>query len=214
MGDASADERPITLPRSFLDMPRWWSGGADWLAALPRAVRDRCDRWGLRIDGELTHGSNAIAVPVTRAGEPLILRLSPPGPDIRDHVRALRFWDGRGMVRLVNADIDQGVLLLERLDADGTLRSVPVDEAMIVLGRMMRRLAVPAPPDVPTTATIVRTRSAEFDADWHRLGGPFPREILAEAIAAAARVSPPGADLAVNGDCTRSRCSGHRANRG
>lgn len=45
----------------------------------------------------------------------------------------------------------------------------------------------------------VRTRSAEFDADWHRLGGPFPRKILAEALAAA-RVSPPEADLAVNGD--------------
>jgi streptomycin 6-kinase len=50
------------------------------------------------------HGSNAIAVPVVRAGEPLILRMTPPGSDMAEQVRALRWRDGCGMVQLYDAD--------------------------------------------------------------------------------------------------------------
>jgi streptomycin 6-kinase len=186
----------IELPESFLSMPRWWSGGQDWLAGLPAAVEAQCELWGLQVDGAVSHGSNAIAVRVSRAGEPLVLRMTPPGPDVAEQVRALRWWDGRGTVRLYDVDLSRGAMLLERLG--GSLLDEPVGEAMAVLGQLMRRLAVPAPLDVPSTN--VTSRAAKLEADWQRLGRPFDSALLSEALKIAPHLSETASNLAANGD--------------
>jgi streptomycin 6-kinase len=188
----------IELPESFLAMPRWWSEGKEWLAGLPAAVEMQCELWGLQVEGAVSHGSNAIAVRVTRAGEPLVLRMTPPGPDVAEQTEALRWWDGRGTVRLYDVDLARGAMLLERLG--GSLLDEPVGEAMAVLGQLMRRLAVPAPPDVPSTAANVRSRAAELEAQWQRLGRPFDSAPLTEALAVAPHLSETTSELAVNGD--------------
>jgi streptomycin 6-kinase len=194
------EDNQIVLPQSFLDMPRWWREGSEWLAALPRSVREQCQRWKLRVTGDLAHGSNAIAVPVTRDGEALLLRMAPPGPDVADQVRALRFWDGRGTAQLIDADLANGAMLLERLAMHRSLRALPLPEGVTVLGRMMRRLALPAPAEAPSTASIVKTRIRELEPDWHRLHRPFDRAFLTEAINVAGGLSVAASDLAVNGD--------------
>jgi streptomycin 6-kinase len=192
----------ITVPPSFVAMPRWRAEGSHWLNALPRMINLQCERWGLRIVGPPTHGSNAIVVPVDRGAEPLVLRMTPPDRDVEALVRALRFWDGRGTVRLVDDDLAAGAMLLERLSPE-SLTSVAVDVAMVVIGRVMRRLAVPAPADAPSTSALVADRSAELSRDWAALAQPFDRSFLLAAEHAAERMaSPPksGDVNAVNGD--------------
>jgi streptomycin 6-kinase len=166
---------------------------------LPASVQSQCERWELRYDGELAHGSNAIVLPVLRYGEPLALRMSPPGPDVTEQIHALRWWDGRGMVRLVEADADRGAMLLERLGSP--LTEVPLAEAIGILGGLMRRLAVPADPTSLSTATITRNRAAELEPDWERLGRPFDKAWLREAEQlGGGRLATTENDLAVNGD--------------
>jgi streptomycin 6-kinase len=193
-------EAEITVPQSFLDMPRWWSEGSEWLESLPRLVHAYCTRWRLTVTGEMRHGSNAAVVPVARGGELLVLRLTPPGPGVAEQADALRFWDGRGTVRLVDADVDGGVMLLERLATDASLQDVPVAEAMPVLGAMMRRLAIPAPRHVRSTADVVSARMATLQTEWERWERPFPEPTLGRALAAGARLSRTESQLAVNGD--------------
>jgi streptomycin 6-kinase len=188
----------IELPQTFLDMPRWWTDGKAWLEGLPAAVQAQCETWDLRVDGELAHGSNAIAVPVERDGESLILRMSPPGAEVVDQVRALRWWDGRGMVRLYDADAGRGAMLLERLGEPLSTR--PVGEAVAVMGRLMRRLAVPAPADAHSTAQIAAHRSAQFEDQWNALGRPFDQRFLAAALDVAPALARSTAESAVNGD--------------
>ena len=188
----------IELPQTFLDMPRWWTEGKAWLEGLPDAVQAQCEAWNLRVDGELAHGSNAIAVPVERDGESLILRMSPPGAEVVDQVRALRWWDGRGMVRLYDADAGRGAMLLERLGEPLSTR--PVGEAVAVMGRLMRRLAVPAPADAHSTAQIAANRSAQLEDQWNDLGRPFDRRFLAAALEVAPALARSTAESAVNGD--------------
>jgi streptomycin 6-kinase len=151
--------------------------------------------WGLSVSGPVAYGSNAIVVPV---GADRVLRMTPPGPEVGDQVRALRWWDGRGMVLLYDADLDAGAMLLERLSTPLTTR--PVDEAVAVLGQLMRRLAVPAPEDALSTADIVAKRSAELEREWERLHRPFDVGILREALAVARRLAETTSDRAVNGD--------------
>jgi streptomycin 6-kinase len=189
----------VTVPRAFLESPRWWRGGGEWLAGLPELVAAQCARWRLTVGGEPAHGSNALVVPVTRDGGEFVLRLSPPGPDVADLAGALRFWDGRGTVRLVDEDAAAGVMLLERL-APTSLADVPVDEAMHVLGAMMLRLAVPAPDHVPGTGAAVAGRMASMGQEWERLGRPFDETILHQALEIGAGLSRDAGGDAVDGD--------------
>lgn len=190
----------IEVPDSFRAMPRWWSEGAEWLESLPARVAERCDAWGLVVDGEPLHGSNALVIPVLRGPERLALRLSPPDAAFTAEREALAFWAGRGTVLLVDAD-DSGALLLERLDTTGTLADEPLGVAMDVLGRSMRRLAVAAPASIPCTGDIVAGRLPELELEWEELGRPFDRGFLDAAVAAGRplqRTATPA--VAVNGD--------------
>jgi streptomycin 6-kinase len=181
-------------------MPRWWSEGSGWLEALPALVQTYCVRWRLTVTGDMRHGSNAAVIPVVGAGGPFVLRLTPPGPGVAEQADALRFWDGRGTVQLVDADPAGGAMLLERLATDASVRDVPVAEAMLILGRMMRRLAIPAPRHVRSTADVVAARTATLQAEWERLGRPFPEHVLQRALAAGSRLSRTESQLAVNAD--------------
>ena len=179
-------------------MPRWWTEGADWLAGLTAAVERQCEQWNLTIAGPVAHGSNAVVVPVTRDGQEFVLRMSPPGAEVEEQARALRWWNGRGMALLYDADVDAGAMLLERLSTPLTTR--PVDEAIAVLGQLMRRLAVPAPDDAPSTGQIVAERSSELEAEWARLERPFDASILRAALDVAPALTQTSAELTVNGD--------------
>jgi streptomycin 6-kinase len=182
-------------------MPRWWHEGEAWLANLPETIADACDRWSLTLDGDPMHGSNALVLPVRRHSVPLALRLTPPDERTAAEVHALRFWDGRGVVRLVDADPGRGHSLLERLHGEETLATRPLDEAMPVIARLLRRMALPdPPPDVPSTGDLVRERLETMPIEWERLGRPFDRGILDAALAAGKSVQAPVAHLAVNGD--------------
>ncbi|MEU4237065.1 aminoglycoside phosphotransferase family protein [Actinoplanes sp. NPDC026619] len=194
----SEDGAEITVPQSFRDMPRWWRGGTDWLDELPGRARTYGERWHLTITGEMTHGSNAAIIPVTRAGERLVLRLEPPSPAVAAHAEALRFWNGRGTVQLIDADVNGGAMLLEQLGA--SLHTLPVTEAIPILGRMMRRLAIKAPQQAPNTADVIAKRLPTLPTEWERHGRPFPETTLHRALKAGASLARTESQLAVNGD--------------
>ncbi|MGW1340905.1 aminoglycoside phosphotransferase family protein [Kribbella sp. NPDC002412] len=147
------------------------------------------------MSGEVAYGSNAIVVPV---GADRVLRMSPPGREVEELAHALGWWDGRGMVLMYDVDVEAGAMLLERLSTPLTTR--PVEEAVAVLGQLMRRLAVPAPEDAPHTTDVVTRRSAELEAEWEQHGRPFDVGILREALAVAPQLAETASDHAVNGD--------------
>ncbi|WP_460811226.1 aminoglycoside phosphotransferase family protein [Microlunatus endophyticus] len=193
----------ITVPDSFREMPRWWNDrrGRGWLEVLPSMVSDQCRRWGLEIDGSSLHGSNALVVPVRRGPQGYMLRLAPPGDDVDQEAAALRFWDGRGTVRLFDVDPISRAMLLERLDSSRSLQSEPLAAAVSVIAHLVGELAVPAPSDVLSTAAIAASHVEAFERDWLALGGPTPRHQLDIALRLAEeRAEAPASNLAVDGD--------------
>ena len=191
----------IEVPAGFRAMPRWWHDGTDWLDVLPRLVAEQCDVWELRPDGGVRHGSNALVVPVRRGAERLALRMSPPGDDVAREAATLRFWDGRGTVRLVEADPERRAQLLEWIDPGTSLESVPLPDTPAIIAAVLRRLAVPAPPDVACTGEVIATEAESWSQRWSALGAPGPARLLASALAAAGDVHDPvTTGLAVNAD--------------
>jgi len=191
----------IEVPATFRAMPRWWSDGTDWLDALPELVATQSAQWELTPDGDVRHGSNALVVRVRRGDERLALRMSPPGDDVATEAAALRFWDGRGTVRLVAVDVDRRAQLLEWVTPGRSLQELPLAATAPVIGGVLRRLAVEAPADASSTGDIIAADLPGWPGRWSALGRPGSERLLTAAIAAAEAVREPVTpQLAVNAD--------------
>lgn len=191
----------IEIPQSFRQMPRWRTEGTAWLDTLPGLLAQMCGVWGLRPDGPALHGSHAIALPVTRDDDRLILRMTPPHDAFQLEIEALEFWAGRGTVRLIEHSAEAGAMLLERLGTTHSLASLPLAEAVPLIARLMRRVAVPITDlTVISTADVVATRSLLLSAEWERLDQPFDRSVLDRALTIARDLNSTPGTHAVNGD--------------
>lgn len=195
----------IHVPESFQAFGRWQlegEAGRRWLAALPNLIADQCARWNLRVGGEPRHGYNGLAVPVLRDGEPLILKVSWPDQRVEEQVQALRLWDGRGTVRLVAADSAAGALLLERLDDRRSLAELPLQQAVPIIGALLRRLAIPAPVGhcFRTTTELAAELNESIERRWEATGRPFSRQILDAVVGLARDLSAAAPVVMVDSD--------------
>ncbi|MFJ8657008.1 aminoglycoside phosphotransferase family protein [Streptomyces rochei] len=139
--------------------------GDDWLERLPgaaeRAVRAR-DLTVERV--QVPGGRSSLVVLVRRAdGTPAVLKLAPRRARPESERAALAHWGGRGAVQLAeDADTTEGVLLLERLHPDVSVRSLPESKALLEAAGALRRLWVQPPADHPFETVAQRTgRQAE-----------------------------------------------------
>ncbi|MFJ2190155.1 aminoglycoside phosphotransferase family protein [Kitasatospora sp. NPDC087861] len=191
------------MPESLRAFGRWQHegrAGSRWLAALPDTVATWCDRWDLKVDGPPMHGYNSLVVPVRRDGEPLALKVTWPDRQMEEQVLALRLWDGHGAVRLDDADTTAGVMLMQRLDHTRPLREMPLEEAVPVIGSLLRRLAVEPPHGLRTTGGIAAGHRREFVGQWEELGRPMPRRTLDRGLDLAEELSNDDYTVLVNND--------------
>ena len=193
----------IVVPSKFADrtIAREGEAGRAWIDRLPAVVASYLERWALTTDGPVMHGYMGIAVPVVRAGgERAVLKVGWQEGDVNWEVRALAAWGGRGAIQLLEGDEPAGVLLVERLDPARSARELHGVEAAAVLGRICRRLAVPAPPGTPRVADQAARWVEELPREWERLGRPFPRAQVDEAVATCRDLGPGQPDLLLHGD--------------
>ncbi|MFK5634485.1 MULTISPECIES: aminoglycoside phosphotransferase family protein [unclassified Ornithinimicrobium] len=153
--------------------------GDTWLGRLPHLLDEHLRRWELQRDGPPWHGECALVLPVRRGREPAALKLTWPHPEARHEHLALRLWDGKGAVRLLAADPTAYALLLERLDGDRDLTTVPVLEACEVIGTLSTRLDRPATPQLDT----VEGKAVRWREQLARATPLVPRRLTEQALA-------------------------------
>ncbi len=171
-----------------------------WIDSLPGLIDEMCARWHLTIVGPPRRGTFAVVTPVLCDGARAALKCAWPGSPIDEEVAALRAWNGRGVVGLLESEPDRGVLLLEWLDADQPLSSLPAMEAAAIAGRLIRRLAVPAPPEIQRMSERVNAMIGKMPARWERLGRPLPEAMLQRTVETGQRHGANSAPLLVNWD--------------
>jgi len=195
-------EPPIQVPPAFIQ--QWGADAADgsrWLESLPDLVDSWCRRWSLRREpGPASHGTNALVVPVRRGGQRCVLKLAWRGEGPGEEVAALRAWDGRGAVRLLAADESGTVLLLERLDPHRSLADVDLATAAGLAGQLIHRLAIPAPPGLPGTASTASDIAALVPRRQAALGSPVPAAWADAAVGAAKQLASSTASALVHTD--------------
>jgi streptomycin 6-kinase len=113
-----------------------------WLANLPRLLDRLLVRWSLRLDSRLEHeGTCSWVAPVIRVdGTQAVLKLAMPHMEGEQEIDGLRFWDGRSMVRLLEADYDSGAMLLERCVPGDQLRAQPETDQDEIIAAILRRI--------------------------------------------------------------------------
>jgi len=123
------------------------AGGA-WLQRLPGLIADCERRWSLKVGAAFEPLSHNYVAPATRAdGTKTVLKIGVPTNELSAEIEALRHFAGRGSVRLLDADPEWGVLLLERLVPGTPLTDLADDDqATLDAAQVMRQLSHPAPP--------------------------------------------------------------------
>jgi streptomycin 6-kinase len=147
----------------------------EWVDRLPETARQAVALRELTVERvQVPGGRSSLVVLVRRPdGTPAVLKLVPPRSRPESERAALAHWDGRGAVQLLEPFVTEGVLLLERLHPDVSVRSLPEAKALLEAAGTLRRLWV-APPDDDNAhvfetvaertgrqATVMRGASAE-----------------------------------------------------
>lgn len=183
----------MSVPQGLL----WWRdepGGTEWLERLPRLVAECAELWSLRV-GEPFADANVSYV--ARAdlpdGRRAVLKINFPEPESEHEPDALRHWDGRGAARLLASDTGRGALLVERCEPGTRLWEVAdEEEANRIAADVLRRLWRPPRPGhgFRLLADEAARWVENLPAEWERLGRPYDRRVLDEAVAFLREAGP------------------------
>ncbi len=175
----------ITVPDGFARtiIELHGAAGVEWLNRLPSLIADCAERWSLTVQPPFEPLSYNYVAPVARAdGTHAVLKVGVPNDELLAEIEALRLFDGRGIVRLWEADAERGVLLLERLKPGLPLSSLSDDErATSAAAGVMRQLWRPAPPDHPFPTVGDWASGLERMREHFGGSGPFPRRLVETA---------------------------------
>ncbi|MEU2286417.1 aminoglycoside phosphotransferase family protein [Streptomyces sp. NPDC013178] len=150
--------------------------GDDWLAKLPETVRRAVALRELTVERVQAPGGRSSLVVLVRYadGTPAALKLAPPRFRPEAERAALAHWGGLGAVLLLEGPVTEGVLVLERLHPDVSVRSLPEAKALLEAAGTLRRLWVEPP------------AGHSFESVAERTG----RQALAMRASADAEVAP------------------------
>ncbi|MFD5474019.1 aminoglycoside phosphotransferase family protein [Streptomyces sp. NPDC127105] len=126
--------------------------GDDWLEKLPGLARQAVELRELTVERvQMPGGRSSLVVLVRTAdGTPAVLKLAPARARPESERAALAHWGGRGAVQLLEDAPagpvpGEGVLLLERLHPEVSVRSLPEARALLEAAGTLRRLWVEPP---------------------------------------------------------------------
>ncbi|MET9848147.1 aminoglycoside phosphotransferase family protein [Streptomyces ossamyceticus] len=182
-----AFEPPQRLVRALAETRQSGGDGAqEWLSRLPDLLQQALDLRELTVERVQAPGGRSSLVLLVRQidGTPAVLKLAPERARPESERAALAHWDGRGAVELLNPGDTQGVLLLERLRPDLSVRSLPEAKALLEAAATLRRLWV-EPPEAHVFETVAERTGRQAEA--MRAGAEADGEVrgLVEAALAA-----------------------------
>ena len=184
----------IDIPEELAATQERYNGdkGREFIASLPALIEDFLERWQLRPDGSPMHGVAALVLPVVRRadGTPAALKLQLLDEESADEPVALRLWDGDGAVRLLDHDPVTHTMLLERLDSDRMLSTLPGtrDAVLVIAGLLAHLTAGPAPAGMRRLGDIARAMLDRTPEALKRIPDPEVRRTVADCAAAVREV--------------------------
>lgn len=197
----SAPGSSLLPPERLVRTVTAWEGepGREWLARLPGRVAGLLERWELTVERVLAAGGQISMIVLVRTadGEPAVLKVGMVTAETAQEHAALAHWGGRGAVRLLRAEPDEGAMLLERLQADVSLRSLAEPKALLEAEGVLQRLWVP-PAEGHPFRTVGAATGESAELLLLRRDAPYAADAAAlvdEALAVQAELAASAQDV-------------------
>lgn len=198
----------LVVPEVFAEATvlREGTAGRAWLDKLPLIAERAYHRWECTPDGAAWHGQVALVIPVQHVDGPAALKISFPHDGNRGEADALRCFNGRGAVRLIEADESQFAVLMERAGsltlADRLSRAsgLAVEEALEIAGDLARTLAVPASPAIISLASTTAEWEKEFEHQLALAPSRLPERAIAQARGTIRHLAEDATPAMLHGD--------------
>jgi streptomycin 6-kinase len=154
-----------------------------WLDRLPRVLAECERRWDITIGSPFNLSYNYVAPAVRADGTQVVLKACALTDEFPQQPEALRLVDGHGMVRLLECDWDEEIMLLERLLPGTMLLEVEDDEITTsCAASIMQKIWRPVPEKHPFKTVQQWGRGFERLRQTYAGGtGPFPKALVERA---------------------------------
>ncbi|MBB6452686.1 streptomycin 6-kinase [Salirhabdus euzebyi] len=158
--------------------------GEKWLQQLPELIRYCETKWSLKMHAPYKLSTNYVAPATMSSGDEIVVKLCIPSDGVRDEILALQTFDGKGIVRLLDCDIQKGIILLEKVTPGRMLAHITdADEACRIGADVVRELTRPAPKRFQIASTIGREEKLRVIVNENPHGlGPIKAKILQKAL--------------------------------
>ena len=148
--NTAKSDRPLTgltLPIDFLrNIKTGFPGGAEWLERLPTLLDQAARRWHLVLGDPFLLSYNYVCAATQKDGSAAVLKIGLPNRELTSEIHTLRLYNGQGACRLLEADAEKGMLLLECLRPGTMLATLKDDDqATEIAAEVMKAIHRPAP---------------------------------------------------------------------
>jgi streptomycin 6-kinase len=138
----------LNLPADFTRNIRQSSPtqGEKWLADLPDLLDQAARLWGLEIGQPFLLSYNYVCAARRKDASEVVLKIGVPNRELTSEIDTLRFFNGQGACRLLEADPEKGMLLLEQLRPGRMLVTLKNDDrATEIAADLMKKIHGPVP---------------------------------------------------------------------
>ena len=175
----------IQLPNAFVQTIKsvHKEKGEQWLKHFNKLIEECEEHWQMQIMSPFPLTYNFVAPAVREDGTEVVVKLGIPGEEFNAEAYALQQFNGRGMVTIIDADTEKGILILNRFLPGNMLASLDDDEASThIASTVMKALWAPAPDSLQVPTSEHREKAlSKILAENPEGIGPITREILQKA---------------------------------
>jgi streptomycin 6-kinase len=163
------------------------AAGGDWLNALPLILKEVSQKWSLTLHSPFEDMAYNYVAPATcDDGMEVVLKVGVPNPELQTEIEALRSFNGKGAVKLLEVEPDLGAMLLERLDPGEAIFHLNDDEYATNVAIQVMNEFYGSPTERERFPTIADWAEGlmRLRATFKGSTGPFPKNLveMAEAI--------------------------------
>ena len=113
---------------------------------LPGLLDDASHRWDLVLGEPFLLSFNYVCAATQKDGSEAVFKIGVPNRELTSEINTLRLYNGQGACRLLEADADQGMLLLERLRPGTMLATLKDDDQSTeIAADVMAKIHRPVP---------------------------------------------------------------------
>lgn len=160
--------------------------GKKWLKNIPEVIKEYELRWQITCFPPFPLSYNYVAPAKTLKGESVVLKISfPNNHEFPLEYQALKFYNGKGSIKVLNEDIKNDVMLLEKAEPGTRARDIlPEEKQISFASEVLKTIHKPITKELTSLFPSIPDWSKAFNrykAKFSTTSGPVPQWMFEKA---------------------------------